>query len=317
MLRTGVVAIAVALALAVPAAAEAPPTDLVKAGAQQIRITGDWLSAGLGGIWMSYGTVVERIHPQTGKLVKEIKVPQGPCEASVIGFGYLWTATCEKPGIVRIDPKTNRIAGFASLPIPSSFDGEASIGAGAGSLWLMLEGEGCTSCELARIDPKTMKVVRRIPVADGGEAVRYGLGSVWVTNPYKDIVQQVDPRTNRVVASAKVPGNPLFFAVGEGAVWVLSQQDGKVTRIGAKTGAVAARIPAKVVGIGGDMTTGAGWVWARGTGYLLSRIDPKTNKVVERYGPSLGSGAVIVGYGSVWASAHDAGLLFRLPLSKI
>lgn len=317
MIRAGTLALAALFACAVAAAAEPQPTDLAKAGAKQIRITGDWLSAGLGGIWMSYGTVIDRIDPRTGKLVKEIRVPQGPCEASVIGFGFVWTATCRTPGLVRIDPTTNRVGRFVPLSIPPSFDGEASIGAGAGAIWLTVDNQSCNACELARIDPRTMEVMQRIPIAQGGASVRYGLGSVWVTNPYKDIVQQVDPVSNAVVATAKVPGNPVFFAVGEGGVWALSQTDGTVTRIDPRTGSVVARVPAKVAGPGGDMTTGAGWVWARGEGYLLSRIDPRTNRVVERYGPSQGSGGVIVGYGAVWMSAHDAGVLWRLPLSKI
>jgi len=64
------------------------------------------------------------------------------------------------------------------------------------------------------------------------------------------------------------------------------------------------------------MTTGGGWVWARGARSLLARIDPHTNRIVERYGPALGDGSVIVGYGAVWISVVDASTLWRLPLQK-
>lgn len=64
------------------------------------------------------------------------------------------------------------------------------------------------------------------------------------------------------------------------------------------------------------MTAGGGWVWARGQGYLLSRIDPRTNRVVLRYGPSSGSGGVVLGFGAVWISAHDVAKVWRLPLPK-
>jgi hypothetical protein len=70
-----------------------------------------------------------------------------------------------------------------------------------------------------------------------------------------------------------------------------------------------------VIGEGGDLTTGGGSVWARGRGYLLTRIDPATNDVVERFGPSVGSGAVIVGFDAVWISAHDVETVWRLPLA--
>jgi len=35
---------------------------------------------------------------------------------------------------------------------------------------------------------------------------------------------------------------------------------------------------------------------------------------VTRYGPPSGSGAVIVGAGAVWISAHDVDTVWRLPL---
>jgi virginiamycin B lyase len=97
-------------------------------------------------------------------------------------------------------------------------------------------------------------------------------------------------------------------------VWTLNQADGSVTRLNPATGEVGATIPADVVGEGGDITTGAGFVWVRGSGYLLTRIDPETNSVVGRYGPSSGSGAVIVAPGAVWISAHDVGTVWRLPV---
>ena len=145
--------------------------------------------------------------------------------------------------------------------------------------------------------------------------MRAGEGAVWVTNPTKSLVQKIDPETNRVVATTPVGPTPRFLAVGEGGVWTLNQADGSVTRLDPATGEVAATIPADVAGGGGDITTGGGAVWARGSGYLLTRIDPKTNEVVGRYGPSSGSGAVIVAPGAVWISAHDVGMVWRIPIA--
>jgi len=47
---------------------------------------------------------------------------------------------------------------------------------------------------------------------------------------------------------------------------------------------------------------------------LLVRVDPDEGAVVARYGLSSGSGAVIVGGGAVWLSAHDINAVWRLPL---
>ena len=71
-----------------------------------------------------------------------------------------------------------------------------------------------------------------------------------------------------------------------------------MTRIDPDTGTTT-NIEAGVPGDGGDLTAGGGSVWVRGTGRLLTRIDAKSGRVIERYGPSSGSGAVIVGGGVV------------------
>ncbi len=295
------------------------PTDLEEAGVPAISLTGDWLAAGAGAVWLSDppGARIYRLDPDSGDTVATVRVPQGPCEATDVGFGALWTATCERPGLARIDPATDRVTGHARLSIPTEQDGEASVGAGAGAIWLVVGGPGCGSCRVAGVHPRSLKVVARIPVRDGSAAVRFGEGAVWVTNPARNLVQKIDPRRNHVVATTHVGPEARFFAVGEGGVWTLNQGDGSVTRLDPTTGAVTATIPAEVTGGGGDMTTGGGFVWARGSGYLLTRIDPRSNRVVERYGPSSGSGAVVVGFGAVWISAHDVGTVWRLPLDEL
>jgi virginiamycin B lyase len=288
-------------------------TDIVQAGATKIAVHGDWLSAGEKGIWLSDDHALHRLDPATGKPVAKVPVRQGPCEASDAGLGSVWTATCNTRGLAKIDPKTNRVAAHVRLAIPLVQDGEASIGVGANSVWVVVDGPNCDACRVARVDPKHMKVIATVPVSEGAAAVRFGDGFVWLTNPDLNLVEKIDPRAQRVVTKIKVGPRPRFFAVGEGAVWALNQGDGSVTRIDLKTSRTTS-IATEFVGDGGDMTAGGGWVWLRGSGPLLARLDPGTNKVVEIYGPESGSGAAIVGYGAVWISAHDIDTVWRLPL---
>ncbi len=95
-------------------------------------------------------------------------------------------------------------------------------------------------------------------------------------------------------------------------MWVLNQTDGSVSRIDPETNQVVATIEAGVAGPGGDIAAGEGGVWVRGTKALLVEIDPKTNRVVKRFGPSMGSGAVRAGNGKVWLSAHDVNKVWAL-----
>jgi YVTN family beta-propeller protein len=287
--------------------------DVNKAGAKQIRITGDWLAAGRAGIWLSGMHEIYRLSPRNGRKVATIPVPQGPCQATDVGAGAVWTATCDVPGLAKIDTKRNRVARHVALPVSVDYFGEGSIGVGAGAVWVVTDGPDCTACRVSRVNPVSLKVTAEIPVRIGAASVRVGAGSVWVANPVEDVVQLIDPKTRKVSRTIKTGRGPRFFDVGEGAAWTLDQVDGTVTRIDADTGRTA-RIAAGVPGEGGDLTVGGGFVWARGSDKLLAKIDPKRRKVVARYGPPSGSGAVIVGAGAVWISAHDIDTVWRLPL---
>lgn len=294
-----------------PTTEPAAVTDIDAAGAKRIEIDGDWLSAGAGSIWLSGANEIYRIDPQTGHTTSTINVPDVPCEASDFGLGHLWSAVCGVPGLVKIDPSTDRIVGKARLDLPD-LGNEGSIGVGAGGVWLVVDGSGCTACVVARVDAERLRVTARIPVESGTAAVRFGEGFVWATNPEQDTVFQIDPVKLEVVDTYGVGSEPRFFAVYAGSVWTLDQSSGTITRIVISTGETTS-IEAEVIGDGGDLAAGGGWVWARGSGPLLKRIDPRTNEVVETYGPNSGSGAAIVGYGSVWLSAHDISTVWALP----
>jgi virginiamycin B lyase len=305
--------VVVTVAGATMAAPRVRHVDVNKAGAQKIRITGDWLAAGRGGIWLSGMEEIYRLNPRTGRRQAKIPVPQGPCQATDVGAGAVWTATCGVPGLAKIDTKRNRVARHVALPVSTDYFGEGSIGVGAGAVWLVTDGPDCTACRVSRVDSGSMEVTAEISVLIGAASVRVGAGSVWVTNPVEDVVQRIDPQGRQVIRTINTGRGPRFFDVGKGAAWTLDQVDGTVTRIDADTNRTV-RIAARVRGEGGDLTVGGGFVWARGADKLLTRIDPKRRKVVARYGPSSGSGAVIVGGGAVWISAHDVNTVWRLPL---
>ena len=304
------------VALVVAAIARAAgPLDVEKAGATRFSLSGDWLASGSGSVWLSDppAKVVRQIDPGTGEAIA-IRVRQGPCESPDVAYGALWTATCNPAGLARIDAALHKVTGFVPLPIWRHLGGEGAIGAGSGGVWVVVDGAECKNCVLARVDPKTMKVVAKIPVSERSSSVRVGYGAVWVVSPAEGTVQKVSPSSNRVVATAKLGRRPRFFDVGEGGVWTLNQDDGTVSRVDPRSGQLRATIEAHMPGGGGDMSVGGGWVWPRGSDTLLTRINPRTNTVVQTYGPPSGSGSVTVGPGGVWISAHDIKTVWRLPL---
>jgi virginiamycin B lyase len=268
-------------------------------------------------VWLSGPKAIHRLDGATGRRTATVPVPGGPCEASAVGFGAVWTATCDRPGLARIDPATNRQTGHVRLAVPRYLGGEGSVGAGAGAVWLVVDGPGCFACRLARVEPRTLRVTDRIPVLAGAAGVRVSGGSVWVTNPDGDVVQRVDPARRRVVRTIGTGDMPRFLTAGrDGKVWMLNQADGTVTRIDPRSGRAGTH-DISVHGSGGAIAAQGRWLGARGAERLLARVDQRDGQVVERYGPKAGDGAVAVGFGAVWISAPEIDTLWRLPLTRV
>ena len=291
-------------------------SPIEKTAGASIHLEGfpDWLEIGFGSLWVSNPGLgaVQRIDPDTNKVIAEVKVNK-PCAAMAVGHGSLWVASRKDKSIYRIDANTNTVA--ARIPVTVA-DSEASIAADQSGIWVLTDQKGV----LSRISPDTNEVVARISVKPYSYAAVAGYGAIWVTNTgsprstENGSVQRVDPKTNTVVATITVHGQPRFLATGENGVWVLNQADGTVSKIDPRANEFVATIAVGVPGPGGDIAAGEGAVWVRATKVLLSVIDPNTNKVVKRFGPAQGSGAVRAGDGKVWVSAHDVNKVWRLNL---
>jgi virginiamycin B lyase len=301
-----------------PTASQTPQreTDLRRAGAKAIKVRGSSLAAGAGAVWLTGLYNVYRLDRETGRTLAKIPVPEDPCEASQFAFGALWTATCSPPGLARIDAASNRVRRHIRLAIPvATTHRQASLGGGYGAIWLVIDGPGCSACRLARVDPRSLRIAARIPVKSGSAGVHAGYGAIWVTNSAGNTVQKIDPRRNRVASTIAVGRGPRSVTVGAGSVWTLNESDGSITNLDPRTGEKLATIPAGLVGAGADLASGDRSVFARATATLLTRIDPRTNRVVERYGPASGSGEVIIAFGAVWVSSPDTDTVWRLPLA--
>ncbi len=182
---------------------------------------------------------------------------------------------------------------------------------------------------MSRIDPETKEVVKTFKPGGLPSEIAAGEGAVWVGKAGGgDVintmvsVSRVDPGSARVTRTVKLPtgdyegvlptaGLPRI-AVGAGAAWAINP-DGSVSRIDPKSGRVVARIdvkfPAWTIAAGKEGV----WFLSLDNESSVMRIDPRTNRVSQtiRAGESLLWG-IAVGAGSVWATARDQGLLWRI-----
>ena len=254
------------------------------------------------------------------------------------------------PEADRSAAKTTQEPVGLDVKVVSPGKGYMPAGFGEGSLWAT-NPETCEACAgpgkmlLKRLDPRSGEEVQAIPLkgffAEITE-VAFGAGSVWISRGVclpgpvygkqpKDVVLSVDPETNRVVDRIPVYCSS-GLAFGDGSVWVTSVSYGIVSGIDPQTGEVVTKIE---VGRGAvDIATAesSGAVWVAGL-YLpkdypgrdspeysedrkLTRIDPKTNRVVAQIpiradSPDGGAQSVAVGEGAVWAQSVD-GRLYKV-----
>jgi len=84
-----------------------------------------------------------------------------------------------------VDVKTNKVVATIELGVPG---GGGEISFGEGSVWV-------TTFEfpITRVDPKTDKVLQQFK-GEGGDAIRAGLGSVWLSNLRAGNMWRLDPR---------------------------------------------------------------------------------------------------------------------------
>ena len=307
-------------------AADVRMVDLRDAGAKEISIDGDWLVGTDDAVWVMLGTEVDRLDAESGETTGIVKVPGGPCLGGVYAFGAMYWPTCYADrGMVRIEPEKLEVTDRVPLPTTDLYNQEGTIAAGAGAIWIVVDGEGCEACVLLGLDPRTLKSTHELDLDPGAQSVAFGNGLVWVTDSKRNRVLRVDPATDKIVGETDVGGLPAYLAIDSNGVWVLNQLEGTVMQLDPQSGEVVKTIEADMAGAGGAVVVGDGSVWLRGTLTLLKQIDSDTGEIVAQYGPDSGAGDALVRDGVLWVSAFKpghgsgpgGGVVYRLPLSKV
>ncbi len=120
-----------------------------------------------------------------GKVVATVGVAAGPRFATV-GAGSVWVLSQSDGSVSRIDPGTNKVTAVVQAKVPGA-GGEISYGGGL--IWVTMSGTPVT-----RIDPGRNKVIDQYGNYPKADAIRFGFGSVWVSDHGKGDVWKIDPR---------------------------------------------------------------------------------------------------------------------------
>jgi glutamine cyclotransferase len=144
--------------------------------------------------------------------------------------------------------------------------------------------------KLNAIDPASGKLLRSIDVAAHAGTAYDG---EYLYQLAEKQIQKIDPKTGRVLATIPAPGgggdSGLTWA--EGTLWVGQYRDRKIHQIDPETGAILRTIESNrfvtgVTWVDGDLWHGT---W-EGDDSDLRRVDPRTEKVLERLEMPPGTG---------------------------
>ena len=182
------------------------------------------ITVGAGSVWMvaKPGRLL-RIDPATNAEVGGVDVPPG-AENVAFGDGAVWVTSFAEGRLLRVDPASMKVVSSVAVGPQPRF-----LTVGAGAVWTLNQGDGTVT----RVEMASGKVVATVPCGipgPGGE-ISFGEGGVWAT-VYDVPLTEVDPATNRVRRQWKGAGGDGIRA-GLGSVWLSNGRQGTVWRVDA------------------------------------------------------------------------------------
>jgi ABC-type branched-subunit amino acid transport system substrate-binding protein/streptogramin lyase len=229
---------------------EGLPTDLaVGEGAL-------WIGRAGGGDLTNATVSVSRMDPKTGRVTSTVRLrgeqgslPVAGTPRIAVGAGAVWAVNPEG-SVSRIDPDSGRLEATIDTGVSAW-----TIAAGDEGVWFI--GDDVTG--VGRIDPRTNRVARTIPVgANDLIGIAVGAGSVWAAARSEGVVWRIDPGRPPIMRTIDVGTGVGFVSFGDGAVWAASYVDGVVSRIDPRTNEVTARTS---VGAPQAIAAGVGSAW--------------------------------------------------------
>jgi streptogramin lyase len=103
---------------------------------------------------------------------------------TTVGAASVWVLSQSDGSVARIDPHTNKVTAVIEAQVPGA-GGEICYG--GGFIWVTMNGTPVT-----RIDPVRNKVVDQYGNYKQADAIRYGFGSIWVSDHGKGELWRID-----------------------------------------------------------------------------------------------------------------------------
>jgi YVTN family beta-propeller protein len=208
------------------------------------------LAVGEGFVWAAEGLAgsVSQIDLSVNAVSETFDglAPRSNAGTIAVGEGAVWFVSGIGTIVRIIGSETS--SGFAG-------SGPSGVAVGAGAVWVANRGENT----IARMNPRTISVVRSISVGRSPGGIAVGDGVVWVANEDDDVVTRIDAESYSAT-TIPVGDEPSAVAIGAGAVWVVNSGDATVSRIDLETSEVVATIALAHRPAGIAVSSDAVWV---------------------------------------------------------
>jgi virginiamycin B lyase len=181
------------------------------------------IAVGAGSVWMvtSKDGDLVRVDPVTNKVIAHVRIPAGSFNPA-FGNGSIWVTSNAGGTLVRVDPTTNKVVSETAVgPMPRF------LTVGAGSIWILNQGDGTIARVSASTGKRTALIAAGIPGL-GGE-IAFGEDAVW-TSVFGYPITRIDPATNTVSGQWHGSGGD-SIRIGHGSVWLTNLRGERVWRL--------------------------------------------------------------------------------------
>ncbi len=181
------------------------------------------ITVGGDSVWLmgdEHGTLL-RIDPTTNAVRQKITVPAGSFNP-LYADGIIWVTGFATNVVTAVEATTGAIIDTIAVGSKPRF-----LTAGGGSIWTLNQGDG----SITRIDAKSRQVLATIAagIPGGGGEICYGGGSVWAT--VIDVpLTRIEAASNQVVRQWIGAGGDSVRA-GHGSIWLTHLRGGLLWRL--------------------------------------------------------------------------------------
>jgi streptogramin lyase len=248
--------------------------------------------AAFGSVWVANdgGTLV-RIDPRTNRITKRIRVGAGACSLAA-SKNALWIANYKR-GLTRVTRKGR----VKTVTVGSmAFDALVAYG----RVWVTAWEAG----KLAVVEPKTLRVVRRVDVGPRPVGLAVRNGALWVGfGRDATSIARVDPTTfavDKFDVGVRAPG---WFVVGTRDLWIQAN-DGDLVHFDP----IARRVLAHLE-VGATLAHGAvaqdGTIWMPDKERnVVYRVDPNRERVLGSFPAGPGAFNALRAFRSMWITSY-------------